>query len=168
MSVSAREGTVRVPGDVGTPIMGVGQDGTLKIMPLSFVDADEFAVEEVNVPADATDAVVTLPARGVDMANVISGVAFSYDDDPALGNLLIEDGDDTVFDLDVTTGGPHVIEFVPPRKGKPNRDMVLTLLGVAAIQGKLNLLGSWIEFSPLSGAFLFNEADQSGLIPLLF
>lgn len=169
MSVSAREGLDHVYGDVGTPVIGVGQDGKNKIFPLSTFDPDEFTISEVNVPGlDATDAVITLPARGVDMVNVISGIAFSYDDTPAPGNLIIEDGSDTVFNIDVTVGGPHIIPFVPPRKGKSNREMTITLAGVASMAGKVNVLGSWVEYSPATGSFEFNDSDQSGLIMLFF
>lgn len=169
MGISIQEGSVHQPGaGFGTPVMGVSLDGTYRPMSLAGLEPDEFSVDELNVPAAGTAAIITLPARGVDLANVISGVAFSYASAPTGGGLTIADGDDTVFSLDVTAAGLQVIEFDPPRKGKPNRAMVITVADGGAMQMKLNLLSSWIVFSPLNGQFNFNDADQSDLIPFFF
>jgi hypothetical protein len=146
--------------------MGIGIDG--KYHSAKLIDSDQFEVEEVNVPSAGAAAVITLPARGTDLANVITGVAYSYDAAPTAGGLTIADGSDTVFSLDITAGGENVILWSPPRKGKPNRAMVITLLDGGSVQGKLNVMGSWIEHSPMVGQFLFNDPLESGLIPLFF
>jgi len=146
--------------------MGLGIDGNYKTAAL--IESDQFEVEEVNVPGAGVAAVITLPARGTDLANVITGVAYSYSDAPTAGGLTIADGADTVFSLDIMAGGENVITWSPPRKGKPNRAMVITLLDGGSVQGKLNVMGSWIEHSPLVAQALFNDPDQSFLIPLFF
>lgn len=103
---------------------------------------------DVNVPAAATNAVITLAAPGATKVNVISGVAWSYSAAPTGGRLRIEDvSGTTIFDIDITAAGPGYIPFVPPKKNAAlNTAMIITLFsGGGAVQGKVNVLGAWTE-----------------------
>jgi hypothetical protein len=103
-----------------------------------------------NTPAANTNAVITLAAPGAGKVNVISGVAWSYSGNPTGGRLKIEDVSGTiVFDIDIITGGPGFIPFVPPKKNAAaNTALIITLFaGGGTIQGKVNVLGAWTESS---------------------
>lgn len=129
-----------------------------------------FSSGDVHVPNAATAAVVTLNAGGALVANVIAGVAYSYSATPTGGKLTIADGSETVLDLDIPAAGEKVINFIPPRKGRPNRSMTITLAsGGGSVQGKLAVLGHWTESNVLAaGMFDFSDDSESGLAPLLF
>lgn len=167
MAYTIREGSAHEHDAVGVPVLGIGQDGVYKAMPLH--EPDAFSTDEVNVPAANTAAVLTFTAAGENMANVLSGLAYSYSAAPTGGRLTIADGSETVLDLDITAAGENTIEFKPPRKGRANRAMTVTLAaGGAGITGKLNTLGHWITFQVLVGQLDFSEENQSGLLLLFF
>lgn len=169
MSYTIREGTEHLENSVGVPALGVGQDGSYKA--LRTHEPDPFSSNEVNVPAVHVAAVVTLPAGPARMANVITGVAFSYSGTGTLsgGRLTIADGSETVFDLDISAKAADSIEFSPPRRGRPGRAMTITLAdGGVDVQGKMNVLGHWYEHVPQIGEGAFDDESDSGLLPLFF
>lgn len=130
----------------------------------------QFGSGDIHVPNAATAAVVTLAAAGAMYANVVAGIAYSYSATPTGGKLTIADGSETVLDLDVPAAGEKVLNFIPPRKGRPGRAMTITLAsGAGAVQGKLAVLGHWLESSVgVGGMFDFSDDSESGLAPLLF
>lgn len=104
------------------------------------------------LPADAAtaaanSAVVKTYAAVPGKCHVIGGVAWSYSAAPTGGNLKIEDGAGVVIlDLDITAAGPGSVPFSPPKRGTANTDLVITLAAAgAAVVGKLNILGHWLE-----------------------
>lgn len=93
----------------------------------------------------ATNGIVTLTFAGVASYGwCIAGIAWSYSGTPTGGNITITDGGNTVFSVDVTTGGPGFVSFNPAMEATIGNTLVVTLAaGGAAIVGKLNLLGVW-------------------------
>lgn len=167
MSYTVREGLEHSENAVGVPALGVGLDGTYRALPAA--DPDPFSASEKHVPSAATAAVLTFPAPGPGLANVLTGVALSYSATPTGGRLTIADGAETVFDLDIPAAGMQVIAFNPPRRGRPNRALVVTLAsGDGSVQGKLNALGHYLTRVRLVGALTFEDETESGLLPLLF
>lgn len=166
-----REGTQHNFGDLETCVAGVGQDGSWKPMPLETLEADAFSADEVNVPSVHTAAVLTFAAQGNNVANAISGVAYSYSGSGTLagGRMTIADGSDTVFDIDVTALGSYVLPFKPPRRGRANTSMTITLAdGGANVQGKLNVLAHWGDVVQLVGQTNFSDPSNSGLLLPIF
>ena len=85
------------------------------------------STSDVHEPAAATAAVLTYAAvAGV--AHVLSGIAWSYDNDPTGGSLKVENGaGTTVFSVSITKGGPGFIPFNPPLRSSINTALVITL-----------------------------------------
>ena len=98
-------------------------------------------------PASNTAAVITYAAGGAGVSHVISGVAWSYNDDPTGGNLKIEDGSGTtVFSVDITAAGPGFFVFPEPLRGTANTALIITLAaGGASVTGKVNALSKRLE-----------------------
>ena len=96
-------------------------------------------------PAANTAAVITKVAVA-GQRHFLTGVGWSYDDDPTGGNLIITDGGATVFEIDITKGGPGFIPFDAPIRAAVNSQVVVTLAaGGAGVSGIVNLLGFWTE-----------------------
>ena len=96
-------------------------------------------------PAANTAAVITKNAVA-GQSHHITGVAWSYDDDPTGGNLNITDGGASVFQIDITKGGPGFIPFDAPVEFATNSQVIVTLAaGGAGVSGIVNLLGFWTE-----------------------
>lgn len=95
----------------------------------------------VHAPAVNIPAVVTLVAAGAGICNVVHQVTWSYSEDPAGGNIKVEDGATTIFTVDIPIGGPGPIPMRPGVKGSPNTAMVITLAaGGATCSGKVNVI----------------------------
>lgn len=70
----------------------------------------------------------------------LCGVYWSYSIPGEIaGRLHIEDGGETVFDIDITNGGAGGFPIDPPIEFDPTAALVATLVGVATAVGKLNL-----------------------------
>jgi len=95
----------------------------------------------LSVPAGNTASVITLPAAGIDVHNVVSELFWSYSAAPAGGRITIQDGIGSfVFDLDIIAGGPDSISFKRPKRGTANTAMIITLAAAGGvIVGKLNI-----------------------------
>ena len=94
----------------------------------ALVDGVPVSEDHVHEPSADTAAIVTLPAAGAGVSNILGLVNFSYDSDPTGGSLTIEDGaGSTIFKTDITRSGPGPIEFVPPKRGTANTAMIITL-----------------------------------------
>lgn len=103
------------------------------------------AAGNVHEPAADTAAVVTKAAAGAGISNVVALAAWSYDDAPTAGSLIIADGATTVFKVDITTKGAGFIPFSPPMKGTANTALVATLAaGGAGVSGIVSL-HAWTE-----------------------
>lgn len=104
------------------------------------------AAADHHGPAAATAAVVTYAAVPT-KSHVIGGVAWSYSAAPTGGNLKIEDEAGTViFEMAITAAGHGFIPFTPPKRGRVNKAMIITLAsGAGAVVGKINILGHWLE-----------------------
>jgi hypothetical protein len=104
-----------------------------------------FSTADVNAPAANTAAVVTYTAV-TDRRHTVANVAWSYDGTPTGGRLTIEDGSgNTVFQIDITTAGPGVVYFTPPKIGSLNTTMVVTLAAPGgSVSGKLSV-SHWKE-----------------------
>lgn len=65
-------------------------------------------------------------------------VSWSYSDDPTGGTITVFDGDNPVYQVDVTSGGPG---FLPVMlTGSPGNAMLVTLSpGGAGVVGRLNI-----------------------------
>lgn len=96
---------------------------------------------DVHAPSANTAAVVTY--TGVSgQSHGITGISWSYDDDPTGGNLKVQVGSDVVFTTDITTKGAGVIYFTPNKTGAEGEDLVITLAaGGPAVVGKVSVLG---------------------------
>lgn len=93
----------------------------------------------------AADAVVEYDAAA-GFRHIISGLAWSYNTAPAAGRIKVEDGAETLFDLDITADGPGQIHFEPNLRGTTGEAMTITLYsGGAGVTGKLNVLGHYTQ-----------------------
>lgn len=100
---------------------------------------------DVHVPAANTAAVVTYPAV-VNGYNIISGVAWSYSDDPTGGRLTISDGTNVILDIDITSSGPGFINFPIGKRSSRGAAMVIRLYaGGAGVSGKISILNQWTD-----------------------
>ena len=164
MSVSARAGDAFPVNGVGTPMLGIGQDGNLA--PLRG-GADPVTTNEVHVPAAATAAVLTFAAEP-DAAHVVREVTWSYSASPTGGRLTIADGSDTIFDIDITAAGPGQALFGSGKQGHVNTAMTITLAsGAGAVVGKVN--ASHFTTRVVAGGLAdFSDAPNSGLMLLFF
>lgn len=107
----------------------------------SFIGTDTLT----HAPAANTAAVVTL-AGVAGSRRVVAGVAWSYDADPTGGALTIASNGVTIFQIDITGKGPGFIPFRPGIAGAYGLPLAITLTaGGAAVTGKVNVLGTWIE-----------------------
>lgn len=100
------------------------------------------STSDVHAPVANTDAVVTYAAIA-DRRHAITGVAWSYaGDDPAGGNLKIEDGaNNVVFTMDITSEGAGFITFPCRKVGTKNTAMIITLAaGGGSVSGKVSVL----------------------------
>lgn len=95
---------------------------------------------DVNLPAAATDAVVT-EAADPERGHILSQIHCSYTATPVGGNIKVEDGPgNVVFSMPLATAGPFEINFDPPRVGTRNRAMIITLAsGAGVVVGALNV-----------------------------
>lgn len=101
---------------------------------------------DVAAPAVNTAAVVTYAAAGANVANVITGVAWSYNGAPTGGNIQVADGANVIFNEDVTAAGPGVFVFPRPKKGSSNTAMTVTLAAAGgSVAGKISALNHWTE-----------------------
>lgn len=109
-------------------------------------DAVQVSTADTAAAASGHAAVVTYAAIAAPAPNnrhAISGIAWSYDADPTSGGLTIKDGTDTVFQIDITKGGPGFFPFPAKKLGSPNLAMVVTLAD-GSVNGKVNVLGHYI------------------------
>ena len=96
-----------------------------------------------NVMSAAANAQVNLTIAQRAGHNIcISGIAWSYNDDPTNGRMWITIGAQTVFDIDITQSGPGFFPFVPPIESQGEVQIHLAAAGAGVI-GKLSLLGRW-------------------------
>lgn len=100
--------------------------------------------------AAGTNAAATITLAAVaGMRHAISGILWSYSAAPTGGRLTITNGGVTVEDIDITGSGPGVLAFDPAKLGDTGAAVVVTLAaGGAAVVGKVNLLGRWLEWRP--------------------
>lgn len=163
------EGDAHVYGGIQTPVAGVGQDGSWRPIPLETLEADPFSTDEVNVPSVHTAAALALPAQGFGVANTVGTINCSYSGTGTLagGRLTIADGSETVFDIDLSSKVNYTFQFSPPKRGRSNTAMTITLAdGGADVQGKLNA-SHWTDFIQLVGQTDFTDPQNSG-IDMLF
>lgn len=113
-------------------------------MRLNFVDEEARPVTAAD-EASSADAVITI-AADENQFWVLDWITWSYSGSPTNGNLKVEIGGTTVWEIDITEGGPGHIEFSQPglytndQEGpipKKNQAMVITLAG-AGVVGKLS------------------------------
>lgn len=57
----------------------------------------------------------------------IDWISWSYDDTPSGGKLTVEAGGVTIWEVDITTGGPGHLEFYRGLYGKQGDEVVITL-----------------------------------------
>jgi len=104
------------------------------------------AAADVNAPAQATAAVITLAAVA-GKKHIISQITYSYSATPTGGNLKVEDvSGTTVFNVDVPAAGVGQIFFRQPLRGAAaNTAMIITLAsGAGTVVGKVNVI-HWTE-----------------------
>jgi hypothetical protein len=100
-----------------------------------------FSAADSSAPAANTNAVVTY-AAAPNVAHSIDSITWSYDAAPTGGRLTITDGGVTVFDIEITAGGPGFFSFPGGIRGSENSALVITLAaGGAAVEGKLYVFG---------------------------
>lgn len=95
-----------------------------------------------HVPSSNTAAVVTLAAE-TSLCHVVTGVHFSYDDDPTNGSLVITHGGGSTvkYSLIITSKGAGPLSFNPPLKFPVGDAVVVTLAaGGSGVSGRLNVL----------------------------
>lgn len=88
-----------------------------------------------NVPASGSNAVVTI-AGVTNKRVIIHRVLWSYSGDGA-GRLTISDGNTDDFIVDITRSGPGALSL--NRLSVVGNGAVVTLLGITATQGRLNV-----------------------------
>lgn len=113
-----------------------------KVTPLG---NDAAAADRATAAANTT-VVITYAAVST-KRHVIGGVAWSYSAAPTGGKVTVEDEAGTViFEIDITAAGPGEVPFRVPKRGRENKDLIITLAaGGVGIVGKLNILGHWHE-----------------------
>jgi hypothetical protein len=77
----------------------------------------------------------------------LAGVAWSFSATPAAAAALqVKDGNNVLFNIDITAAGPGFIPFTPPKRGSANTVMTITLAaGGSGVVGKVNGVGHWTE-----------------------
>jgi len=111
----------------------------------TFLGSIPSSANDVSAPAANTAAIVTYSGV-VGKRHVVTGVAWSYSNDPTGGKVIITDGIDTIFDITITSAGAGFIPFPGPKRGSLNTSMVITLPAVGSgISGKLSILNHWEE-----------------------
>jgi hypothetical protein len=122
--------------------MGVGASKVVNVWELESVAMSPTDSNSGTAGAASTITYVASPGN----SHTISGVAWSYGASPTGGNLLIQDGSNTILNLDITAAGPGVIVFPRPKKGTPGANLVITLAGGGgSVQGRVNVLDHWLE-----------------------
>ncbi len=162
MGVSALAGTPFV--GIGTPILGV--DGAGNLSPIA-VGGDSPATNEVHAPATHTAAVLTWAAEA-NKAHVVKDIVFSYASTGTIttGNLIIADGSDTIFNVDITI--KDVVTLPITRKGHAGRAMTITLADAGAdVTGKLNAT-HYLVNQVAGGELDLNDEMNSGLLMLFW
>lgn len=115
------------------------------------MDGPNFEEAMTVSPADCAsgtnaNAVITLPAAGPQRNHVLDGLVFGYNATPVSGYLQIKDDADVVFHVPVTSAGVGPVEFDPPKKGRDDKAMVITLgAGGAGVTGYVNVSGRRVE-----------------------
>lgn len=88
-----------------------------------------------HYPASNTIATKTIAAM-VGIRHILMKIVWSYSAAPTGGRLTVTDGGSTVFDIDITSGGPGSLSLMIPMV--PNSAMVVSLAaGGVGITGKL-------------------------------
>jgi hypothetical protein len=94
-------------------------------------------------PGANLDAEILIPAES-NKSFIIYYIAWSYDDDPTGGRIVIREGGTDQFDVDITVGGPGFFPTI--MRFAPNTEVQLVLYaGGAGISGKLNVMGFYEE-----------------------
>jgi hypothetical protein len=76
---------------------------------------------------------------------ILSQVDWSYSSAPTGGNIKVQDGSTTIWEVDVTAAGPGFKTFTPPLSITPGANMVITLAAPGgAIVGKVDCY-AWVE-----------------------
>jgi hypothetical protein len=125
--------------------VGMG-DGTY--VPREIGASLEALAADVDTPDANTAAVVSYEAAGAGVCHVLAGVAWSYGGTGTLtgGNLQIADGEDVIFNVDITATGLGSIVFPQPKRGSANAALTITLAaGGQDISGKISVLAHWTE-----------------------
>jgi len=107
--------------------------------------AVEASASDHHGPAANTAAVVTYNQNIAGLHHVITGVAWSYSDDPTGGKLTIT-GSTTgiVFEHEITTGGPGYFAFPVPKQFDVETVTITLAAGGAGITGKVSVLNHWL------------------------
>jgi hypothetical protein len=105
------------------------------LLQLGPADASPF-----DTVAPAANAAATTGYGGIGgYSHAIGGVAWSYNGTPTGGNLIIQDGSTTIFQIDVTAAGPGFIPFDPPLAITAGNALTATLAaGGSGVSGKVN------------------------------
>jgi hypothetical protein len=121
------------------------------------------AVQQVPAPTSANDTAAPAsnvaavcgygPAPG--WSHVVTGICWSYSGGTLSGgNLIVQDGTTTIFQIDVTTEGPGFIPFNPPKINTPGNSLTATLAaGGSSVAGKVSFLGHWMQPAPPHGQY---------------
>jgi hypothetical protein len=105
-----------------------------------------FSVEDLEIPAGNTPAVVSYDSPESGKCHCIGGIAWSYNAAPTVGHLQVEDDTGIIFFQYITAAGPGFIPFDPPLKAALNGPLVITLAaGGANVMGTIGVLGHWTE-----------------------
>ncbi len=96
------------------------------------------AIDKTNhYPGSNAAAIATLSAVAL-FRHVIHKIVWSYNGDPTGGRITITDGGVTVFDINITKGGPGSLHMSTPFA--VNSAVVVTLAaGGSGVTGKLNV-----------------------------
>lgn len=111
----------------------------------NYADCDAQPRFATAATASGTDAVVTLPADP-DQFFVIDWISWSYAGAPTNGSLRVQIGGVTVWQVDITVGGPGHLEFDRPlytntrAQGQPARgEAVEVRLFNGGVANKVNV-----------------------------
>ena len=126
--------------------------------------------DDVKAPAgDNTAAVLSYGGVG-DWCHLLAAIHWSYAGSGTLagGNLLVQDGSDTVFSQDITSQGAGFAEFNPPKRISAGGTLTITLAaGGSNVTGKVNALHWMMPYNVGSPGLYFNVPFASQYLPLI-
>lgn len=104
----------------------------------NYADKDATPSFDNDAQPSGTPAVVTV-AADAEQFWVLDWISWSYDSTPTSGNLKVEIGGTTVWQVDITSGGPGHIEFDKPLYVPTKNQSLVVTLADGTVANKVNI-----------------------------